>query len=248
MSENKTLVEAEMLRPDRRKSDELREITVIEGFTKHADGSILMCFGDTKVLCTASVEDRVPPFLRGKEEGWITAEYAMLPSSTETRKPRDRNGRVDGRSVEIQRLIGRSLRSVVDLKKLGERTITLDCDVLQADGGTRTASITGAYIALVHAVKKLMEEGKIEENPITGNVAAVSVGVRDGEPILDLNYIEDSGAEVDMNFVMNEKEEFIEIQGTGEERPFTKAEFSRLMELAEKGIKQLIRIQNEHMK
>lgn len=243
MSEiEETIVEE---RPDGRKADELREIKITRDFTKNADGSVLMQAGDTKVICTAMVDDRVPPFMRGKGKGWISAEYSMLPSSTETRKMRDRGGKVDGRSTEIQRLIGRALRSVVDLDKLGERTIWIDCDVIQADGGTRTASITGAYVALEDAVKKLMEEGVLEENPLSGNVAAVSVGVRDGKPILDLCYVEDSGAEVDMNVVMNDKGEIIEIQGTGEERPFTRQEFDQMMQLAEKGIDELIKAQKE---
>lgn len=243
MSEiTQTIVEE---RPDGRDADELREISITRNFTKNADGSVLMQAGDTKVICTAMVEERVPPFMRGKGKGWISAEYSMLPSSTETRKMRDRGGKVDGRSTEIQRLIGRALRSVVDLEKLGERTIWIDCDVIQADGGTRTASITGAYAALEDAVGKLLEQGVIDENPLCANVAAVSVGVRDGRPILDLCYLEDSGAEVDMNVVMNERGEIIEIQGTGEERPFTRSEFDQMMQLAKKGIGELIQAQKQ---
>ncbi len=233
------------LRDDGRRADEGRPVQVIRHFTKHAQGSVLMNIGQTRVLCTAMVEEKVPPFLRGQGKGWVTAEYEMLPSSTDSRKSRDRNrGKIDGRTVEIQRLIGRSLRSVVDLDALGERTIWIDCDVLQADGGTRTTSITGAYIALCDAVNSLLDEGIIADNPITGQVAATSVGVWNGTPILDLCYAEDSHAEVDMNVVMTDDGRIIEIQGTGEARPFTKDEFSQLMTLAEKGIAALIAEQN----
>jgi ribonuclease PH len=233
-------------RPDNRKHNELREIRIEKNYTKYAPGSVLFQTGNTKVLCTVMVEDRVPPFLRGEGTGWITAEYNMLPSSTQTRKGRDRNkGKIDGRTVEIQRLIGRSLRSVIDLEKLGERTLWVDCDVLQADGGTRTASITGAFIALKDAVKKLIDEEIISENPIKENVAAVSVGVIDGTSLLDIEYVEDSIAEVDMNVIMTDTGEFIEIQGTGEKRPYTREEFNSLIFLAEEGINALIKCQKE---
>ena len=248
MSDNQTVdTAAVQARPDGRAEDELRPIKVTKNFTKFAPGSVLIESGDTKVLCTAMVEEKVPPFLRGQGKGWVSAEYSMLPSSTQPRKIRDRSkGKIDGRSNEIQRLIGRSLRSAVDLEKLGERTVWVDCDVIQADGGTRTASITGAWIALRDAITDLMNQGLIDEDPLQDNVAAVSVGVRDGRPILDLCYLEDSGAEVDMIVVMNSRGEIIEIQGTGEERPFTKDEFSELMRLAEIGIDRLAQIQNEY--
>lgn len=236
-----------MERLDGRQKDQLRPTTIERDYIKTADGSVLITVGDTKVIVTAIIEDKVPPFLRNQDKGWISAEYSMLPGSTSTRKIRDRNrGQIDGRSSEIQRLIGRALRSVIDLDKLGERTIWIDCDVIQADGGTRTASITGAYVALKDAVNKLLEEGVIEENPLTKQVAAVSVGIPSEykEPVLDLFYQEDSGAEVDMNVVMTDKGEIIEVQGTGEERPFTKDEMNELMDLAEKGIGELIEIQN----
>ena len=248
MSDNQTVdTAAVQARPDGRAEDELRPIKVTKNFTKFAPGSVLIESGDTKVLCTAMVEEKVPPFLRGQGKGWVSAEYSMLPSSTQPRKIRDRSkGKIDGRSNEIQRLIGRSLRSAVDLEKLGERTVWVDCDVIQADGGTRTASITGAWIALRDAITDLMNQGLIDEDPLQDNVAAVSVGVRDGRPILDLCYLEHSGAEVDMIVVMNSRGEIIEIQGTGEERPFTKDEFSELMRLAEIGIDRLAQIQNEY--
>ncbi|MGI6108751.1 MAG: ribonuclease PH [Eubacteriaceae bacterium] len=247
MNENET--NGQFVRPDGRAYDELRPVKVTKNFTKYAPGSVLIESGDTRVICTAMTEERVPPFLRGQGKGWVSAEYSMLPSSTDTRKIRDRSkGKIDGRSSEIQRLIGRSLRSAVDLEKLGERTIWIDCDVIQADGGTRTASITGAYIALQDAIRELLDQGLIEENPVSDNVAAVSVGIREGVPILDLCYLEDSGAEVDMNVVMNSKGEMIEIQGTGEERPFTKDEFAQLMTLAEKGIAELTEIQQANTK
>lgn len=228
-------------RIDGRRPDEGRPVSVIRHFTHHAAGSVLMTVGNTRVLCTAMVEEKVPPFLRGQGKGWVTAEYDMLPSSTDSRKSRDRNrGKIDGRTVEIQRLIGRSLRSVVNLDALGERTIWIDCDVLQADGGTRTTAITGAYIALCDAVADLLDAGVISENPITGQVAATSVGVWEDMPILDLCYAEDSHADVDMNVVMTDDGRIIEIQGTGEARPFTKDEFDQLMTLAEAGIAALI--------
>ncbi|WBW98825.1 ribonuclease PH [Oceanirhabdus sp. W0125-5] len=231
-----------------RSNSDIREVSIQTNYTKHAEGSVLIAFGDTKVLCTAMIEDKVPPFLKGSGEGWITCEYRMLPSSTITRKPRaSSKGKVDGRTMEIQRLIGRSLRSVVDLSALGERTIWIDCDVLQADGGTRTTSINGAYIALCHAVNKLIEDGSLKKSPINGQVAAISVGIVDGEPLSDLCYEEDSSATVDMNLVMTSKGEFIEIQGTGEERPFTKDELSQLMSIGEESIKKVIDIQNEYI-
>lgn len=240
-----------MERFDGRQVNEIRPTTIETDYLKNADGSVLISVGDTKVICTAMIEDRVPPFLRGENKGWISAEYSMLPASTLTRKARDRSrGGIDGRSVEIQRLIGRALRSVVDLEKLGEKTIWIDCDVIQADGGTRTASITGSFVALKSAIDKLIEAGELEENPITQNVAAISVGIpKDSdEAILDLCYQEDSGAQVDMNVIMTENGEIIEVQGTGEDRPFTKKEMEELMGLAEKGIEELIEIQNESLK
>jgi ribonuclease PH len=240
MKENK------MTRFDGRETEELRNIKITRDYTMYADGSVLLEAGNTKVLCTAMVEDKVPPFLRGQGKGWVTAEYNMLPSATQVRKPRDMSrGKVDGRTVEIQRLIGRALRSVVDLEKLGERTIWVDCDVLQADGGTRTAAITGSFIALMEAFHKLVEKGALSQIPVKTQVAAVSVGIVGGEAMLDLCYVEDAAAEVDMNVVMTANGEIIEIQGTGEERPFTKEEFARLMELAELGIQGLVSLQRE---
>ncbi len=230
-----------MIRIDGRNNNDLRPVTITRHFTANAEGSVLIEVGNTKVICTAMVEDKVPPFMRGEKRGWVTAEYEMLPSSTTTRKARDRNrGKIDGRSVEIQRLIGRSLRAVVDMEKLGERTIWIDCDVIQADGGTRTASITGAYVALHDAVRWLVDQGVIDEDPLTGFVAAVSVGVHQEEVLLDLCYAEDSAAEVDMNIVMTDKGQFIEVQGTGEGRPFTKDEFTQLIAMGEDGIYKLI--------
>lgn len=235
-----------MKRLDERQNNELRPVKITRHYTKYAQGSVLIEVGETKVLCSAMIEDKVPPFLRGEKCGWITAEYAMLPSATETRKQRDRNkGKVDGRSVEIQRLIGRSLRSVVDLSALGERTIWIDCDVIQADGGTRTASITGAYVALFDALSTLVEAGELEASPLTDFVAATSVGICRDEIILDLCYAEDSTAAVDMNLVMTGSGQIIEIQGTGEERPFTRGEYETMMSHAEEGIKELIDIQKK---
>ncbi|MBK5244252.1 MAG: ribonuclease PH [Eubacteriaceae bacterium] len=233
-------------RIDGRKKDELRPITVTRNFIKHAQGSVLIEVGDTKVICTVMVEEKVPHFLKGQKQGWITAEYEMLPGSTNTRKSRDRNrGKIDGRTMEIQRLIGRSLRSIIDLKKLGERTLWIDCDVIQADGGTRTAAITGAFIALHDALSGLVAQGVIKELPITNFVAATSVGIHQGELIIDLCYEEDSNADVDMNMVMTEDGEIIEIQGTGEERPFKKEELQKLLILGEEGIKNLIAFQKK---
>ncbi len=233
-------------RIDGRKANELRPMTVTRYFIKHAPGSVLIEVGDTKVICTAMVEEKVPPFLKGQKKGWITAEYEMLPGSTNTRKSRDRNrGKIDGRTMEIQRLIGRSLRSIIDLNKLGERTLWIDCDVIQADGGTRTAAITGAFIALHDALTELLKKGKIKEMPITNFVAATSVGVYQGEAIVDLCYEEDSNAEVDMNMVMTASGDIIEIQGTGEERPFNKEELHKMMALGEANIKKIIAFQKE---
>lgn len=225
------------MRGDGRAIDAIRPVKITRGFTKFAGGSVLLEMGDTKVLCTATVEDKVPPFLKGTGSGWITAEYNMLPASTMTRKPREiAKLRKDGRGSEIQRLIGRALRSVVDLSALGERTIWVDCDVLQADGGTRCASITGAYVALMDAMDALEKNGVVfARYPVTAMVSAVSVGIVEGMPVLDLPYAEDSMAEVDMNVVQNHKGDFVEIQGTGEARPFTAEELSAMMDLARKG-------------
>ena len=230
------------MRHDGRNCDELREIRIEPGFTEMAAGSALICCGRTRVLCTASVQNDVPPFLRGKGRGWVTAEYAMLPGSTPQRKARELLKR-DGRSVEIQRLIGRALRSVCDLTALGERTIYIDCDVLQADGGTRTASITGAFVALCLACDRLLQAGEIVDSPVRAQVAAVSVGISGGEPVLDLDYPEDSHAAVDMNMVMSGDGRIVELQGTGEERPFSREELNRLMELGEAGIRRLMEAQ-----
>ncbi|MCR1898767.1 ribonuclease PH [Irregularibacter muris] len=233
-----------MVRSDGRKNDELREIRITRNYLKHPTGSVLIEAGDTKVICAAMVEEKVPPFLKGAGQGWITAEYSMLPSSTHHRKIRESSrGKVEGRTQEIQRLIGRALRSAVNLKELGERTIWIDCDVIQADGGTRTASITGGFVAMVDALNKLIQEKKLEKLPINNFVAAVSVGVVEEEARLDLCYLEDSSAKIDMNIIMTDKNEFIEIQGTGEEAPFSKDELSKLLELGEKGVMELIQKQ-----
>ncbi len=235
-----------MRRSDGRGPDKLRPVKIIRNYLKHAEGSALIEMGDTKVICSASVEERVPPFLKNTGKGWITAEYSMLPRSTHTRTPRDSlTGRGSGRAFEIQRLIGRSLRAITDLNAFGERTIWIDCDVIQADGGTRSASITGAYIALVDAFRKLVKDGVIEKIPIKDSVAAVSVGIVDGRMLLDLNYEEDSKAEVDMNIVMTGSGKFVEIQGTGEESVFTEKEANELIKLARKGIKELTKIQKK---
>lgn len=234
------------MRYDGREPEGLREVRITRNFTKHAEGSVLIEFGDTRVICTASVEESVPPFLRGKGSGWVTAEYSMLPRATNTRSPRESTrGKVGGRTHEIQRLIGRSLRAVTNLTLLGERTIQMDCDVIQADGGTRTAAITGAYIALVDAVRWLETRGAITASPIVEAVAAVSAGIVDGVPLLDLDYREDSSAEVDMNFVMTSSNRFVEVQGTAEANPFTVAEMDAMRSLAMKGIGRLFVIQNE---
>lgn len=230
------------MRVDGREQGQLREIHIEKDYIKHAEGSVLISVGDTRVICTASIEDKVPPFMRGGGKGWITAEYSMLPRATEQRNIRESSkGKVTGRTMEIQRLIGRALRSVVQLEKLGERTVWIDCDVIQADGGTRTASITGAYVAMVLAFSKLIERKAISSYPVKDFLAATSVGI-DPErgPILDLNYIEDSSANVDMNVVMTGKGEFVELQGTGEEATFTRTQLNELLELAEKGIQDLV--------
>ena len=232
------------MRPSGRAADEMRAITIETGFTKHAEGSVLIGFGDTKVLVTASVEERVPPFMRGKGEGWVTAEYSMLPRATHTRGSREAaKGKQSGRTQEIQRLIGRSLRAVVDLAKLGERSIVIDCDVIQADGGTRTAAITGAYVALADAVQGLIAAGKIAASPIVNPVAAISVGIVDGTPLLDLEYTEDSACDTDMNVVMTGAGHFVEVQGTAEGAAFSRAEMDQLLALADKGIRELIAAQ-----
>ena len=235
-----------MPRFNARRPHQLRPVTITRQFTKHAEGSVLITMGDTKVLCTASVEERVPPHKKGSLEGWVTAEYGMLPRATNTRSDREAaRGKQTGRTQEIQRLIGRSLRAVVDLKKLGERQITLDCDVLQADGGTRCASITGAFIALQDAVNGLVKSGKIAESPINDFVAAISVGIGHEGAILDLDYVEDSSCETDMNVVMTGSGAFIEIQGTAEGSPFSKADMDALMALAESGIRDLVIAQKQ---
>jgi ribonuclease PH len=231
-----------MSRIDGRKNNEIRAVEIITDYITHPEGSVLICVGDTKVICTATIEDRVPPFMRGSGKGWITAEYSMLPRATEKRTMRESTkGKVSGRTMEIQRLIGRSLRSVVSLDKLGEKTIWIDCDVIQADGGTRTASITGAFVAMVFAFQKLVDAKKIASLPITDFLAATSVGVgEDGQPILDLNYIEDTKAQVDMNVIMTGSLDFVELQGTGEEATFSRKQLNELLDLAEEGILQLV--------
>ena len=232
------------MRPSQRQSDQLRQVRLTRNFTRHAEGSVLVEMGDTQVLCTASVEENVPPFLRGKGRGWVTAEYGMLPRATHTRSAREAaKGKQTGRTQEIQRLIGRALRAVVDLKALGERQITLDCDVLQADGGTRCASITGAWVALYDACEKLVTSGKLAENPVRDHVAAISVGIYKGSPVLDLDYPEDSDCDTDMNVVMTGSGGIVEIQGTAEGEPFTRQQMNALTDLAEAGIRQLIAAQ-----
>jgi len=234
------------MRPSGRNPDQLRDIKFTCGYTKHAEGSVLVEFGDTRVLCTASVDKSVPRFLKSKGEGWVTAEYGMLPRSTHSRMGREASyGKQGGRTLEIQRLIGRSLRAAVDLKALGEHTITIDCDVLQADGGTRTASITGGVIALSLAAQKMLERRLIKSNPLYGQVASVSVGIFAGIPVLDLDYAEDSNAETDMNVVMNDMSAFIEVQGTAEGHAFRKDELDAMLTLAENGIKQLLAKQRQ---
>jgi ribonuclease PH len=234
------------MRPSGRAPDQLRPISFARRFTRHAEGSVLVCFGDTRVLCTASIESGVPHFLRNSGQGWITAEYGMLPRATHTRSPREAaRGKQSGRTQEIQRLIGRSLRAIVDLKALGERTITLDCDVLQADGGTRTAAITGSYVALAEAVDTLVGRRELSQSPLHGEVAAVSVGIVGGVAVLDLDYAEDSEAETDMNVVMNGGGGFIEVQGTAEGHAFRRHELDELLNLAASGIGQLIALQRQ---
>jgi ribonuclease PH len=233
-----------MVRVDGREDHQLREVKITRHFTQHAEGSVLIEFGDTKVICTATVEESVPGFLRGQEQGWVTAEYGMLPRSTGSRMRREAaSGKQSGRTQEIQRLIGRSLRAVVDMKKLGERQIIIDCDVIQADGGTRTASITGAYVALCDAVNSLLQKELITENPIHDQVAAISVGMFEGRALLDLNYVEDSGCETDMNVVMTADGKFIEVQGTAEGVPFSMQEMQQMLALAQQGTQTLMQLQ-----
>jgi ribonuclease PH len=229
------------MRPSQRSADQLRAITITRNYTKHAEGSVLIECGDTKVICTASIDEKVPPFLRGKGQGWVTAEYGMLPRSTGSRMDREAaRGKQSGRTQEIQRLIGRSLRSVVDLKALGERTIQVDCDVIQADGGTRTASITGAFVALHDAISFLIKKQSLAASPLTDFVAAISVGVYQGVPVLDLDYAEDSDCDTDMNVVMTGSGGFVEVQGTAEGAPFSRSEMDALLDLAQSGISQLV--------
>jgi ribonuclease PH len=237
------------MRPSQRESDQLRPIRITRHYTKHAEGSVLIECGDTRVICTASVEERVPPHKKGSGEGWVTAEYGMLPRSTGERMGREAaKGKQSGRTQEIQRLIGRSLRAVVDLGKLGERTIQIDCDVIQADGGTRTASITGAFVALHDAVTGLMGKGLVRETPLRDFVAAISVGIYEGMPALDLDYVEDSACDTDMNVVMLGSGHFVEVQGTAEGHPFSREEMDTLLELAKNGIAQLVEMQRTALK
>jgi ribonuclease PH len=232
------------MRPSGRAPDQLRPVSFTSEFTKHAEGSVMAEFGDTRVLCTASVENRVPPWLRGGGSGWVTGEYGMLPRSTHSRMAREAaRGKQSGRTQEIQRLIGRSLRAAMDLEALGERTITLDCDVIQADGGTRTAAISGAFVALQIAIQQLLDKRVLKKNPLHGHIAAVSVGIYKGSPVLDLDYAEDSQAETDMNVVMNEAGRFVEVQGTAEGHAFSREEFDALLMLATKGIKEIVAVQ-----
>jgi ribonuclease PH len=233
-------------RPSARANNQLRDVEIIRHYTKHAEGSVLIKFGDTHVLCTASVEDKVPGFLKGQGQGWVTAEYGMLPRSTGSRMQREAaKGKQSGRTQEIQRLIGRSLRAVINLEKLGERTIHFDCDVIQADGGTRTASITGAYVAMHDAITYLLEKKSISESPLTNAVAAISVGVYKGTPVLDLDYIEDSDCDTDMNIVMTSSGGFVEIQGTAEGEAFSRDTMNAMTDLADQGIKQLLALQKQ---
>ncbi|RVU84131.1 ribonuclease PH [Leucothrix sargassi] len=234
------------MRPSGRATDEMRQVTFTRDFTCHAEGSVLVEFGNTKVICTASIEENVPGWMRGKGKGWVTAEYGMLPRSTHSRMRREASGgKQSGRTQEIQRLIGRSLRAVVDMEALGERQIMIDCDVIQADGGTRTASISGAYVAMHDAVQKLMKKRNLKRNPIHGQLASISVGIYNGEPVLDLDYPEDSNAETDMNVVMTSAGHFIEVQGTAEGHAFTRAEMNGMLDLAEKGIQEIIAKQSD---
>jgi ribonuclease PH len=233
------------MRPSGRAAGQMRTVSFTKDFTKHAEGSVLVAFGETKVICTASIDNRQPRWIRDENQGWVTAEYGMLPRSTHGRMDREAaRGKQSGRTQEIQRLIGRSLRACIDLKKLGPRTITLDCDVIQADGGTRTASISGAFVAMQLAIKDMITNGLLEESPVHQNVAAISVGIFNGTPVLDLDYAEDSSAETDMNVVMDQSGRFIEIQGTAEGSPFSREEMETLLALAEKGINEIIAAQN----
>jgi len=237
------------MRPSKRQPDQLRDIRITRGYTRHAEGSVLIECGDTRVICTASIDDKVPPFLRGKGRGWLTAEYGMLPRSTNTRTDREAaRGKQSGRTQEIQRLIGRALRAVVDLDKIGERTLQLDCDVLQADGGTRTASITGAFVAVHDAVSHMLEQKLLAASPILDFIAAVSVGVYQGVPVLDLDYDEDFACDTDMNVVMTGSGGLVEVQGTAEGHPFTRTEMNAMLDLAQKGIQQLIAAQKVALK
>ncbi len=234
------------MRPSKRDNDQLRDVRIERNHTIHAEGSVLISCGNTKVLCNASIEERTPPWLRGKGQGWVTAEYGMLPRSTHTRMHREASkGKQGGRTLEISRLIARSLRSVVDLKALGERMITIDCDVIQADGGTRTASITGAYVALHDAINHMIKKGMIKKSPLHGSIAAVSVGIYKDQAVLDLDYPEDSDAETDMNVVMNDGGHFIEVQGTAEGHAFRRDELNEMLDLAEKGIRELMEVQQQ---
>lgn len=245
----KQLEISELMRISGRAADQLRNVVITRNFTRYAEGSVLVEFGDTKVICTASVEESVPPFLRGKGTGWVTAEYSMLPRATHTRSSREAaKGKIGGRTHEIQRLIGRSLRAVTDLAALGERCIYIDCDVIQADGGTRTASITGAWVALADALQGLVARGAISASPLKEAVAAVSVGIVDGRATLDLDYSEDSAAEVDMNFVMTTSEKFVEVQGTAEAEPFTLQQMDEMRNLAVQGIRELLSRQQEALR
>lgn len=235
-----------MPRIDSRNHDQVRPVKITRNYLKHAEGSVLIEMGDTKVICTATVDEKVPPFVKGTGRGWVTSEYGMLPRSTEVRKPRESvRGKVDGRTMEIQRLIGRALRSIVNLEKMGEMTVYIDCDVIQADGGTRTASITGAFVAMVEAFGKLVEGGKLSAIPVNGYIAAISIGIKDGQVLLDLNYAEDSTCQVDMNLVMTDKGQLVEIQGTGEESPFDKQKLAEMLRLGEKGIMELVALQKQ---
>lgn len=234
------------MRPSGRALNEMRPVTFTRHYTKHAEGSVLVEFGDTKVLCTASISDKVPPFLRKTNSGWVTAEYGMLPRSTNSRMGREAaRGKQSGRTVEIQRLIGRSLRACVDMKKLGERQITIDCDVIQADGGTRTASISGGYIALHDAITNLLKAEKLKSTPLHAQIASVSVGMYEGQAVLDLDYPEDSNAQTDMNVIMNEAGQFVEVQGTAEGQAFSREEMDQMLQLADKGIQEIISLQNK---
>ena len=237
------------MRPSGRAHNQMRQVKFTRHYTMHAEGSVLVEFGHTKVLCTATVDSRTPPWLRGKGQGWVTAEYGMLPRSTNSRMGREAaRGKQSGRTQEIQRLIGRSLRAVVNLEALGERQIIIDCDVIQADGGTRTASISGAYVALCDAVQTLLDSGKIKKDPLMGQLASISVGIFEGEAVLDLDYPEDSNAETDMNVVMNNAGQYIEVQGTAEGHAYTRDEMNAMLDLAEKGINEIIVIQDEVLK